>query len=96
MSNGQIRPRTALDYLERLEIGTSLSVYLLQSIEGSTNKNQRRCQNQEPEMAPLKYPKCSLSKNSPQEAGPRVEGGKVIGAPRKGAGVGQLRASEDG
>jgi hypothetical protein len=48
-------------------------------------------------MAPLKYPKCSLSKNSPQEAGPRVEeGGKVIGAPRKGAGVGQLRASEDG
>ena len=26
----------------------------------------------------------------------RVEGGKVIGAPRKGAGVGQLRASEDG
>jgi hypothetical protein len=40
MSNGQIRPRTALDYLERFEIGTSLSVYLLQSIEGSTNKNQ--------------------------------------------------------
>jgi len=26
----------------------------------------------------------------------RVEGGKVIRAPRKGAGVGQLRASEDG
>jgi hypothetical protein len=25
----------------------------------------------------------------------RVEGVKVIGAPRKGAGVGQLRASED-